>query len=160
MSNDNASFLLGHGFYFEEMPIGFKFHTKGRTITETDLVSYINLTWFTEELFVNVHNAAERSLQGRVIPAGLLFCFSEGLIHPSMEVTGQAFLGVAIDVKKPTYVGDSIHVECEVVEARVESKGRRGIITTENRIVNQHGETVIVSRPKRLVKLRNPIASA
>jgi acyl dehydratase len=160
MSTDHDSFLLGHGFYYEELPIGFRFHTKGRTLCEADLNAYVNLTWFTEELFVNLHSHAERSLKGRVVPAGLVFCFAEGLVHPSMENTGQAFLGMTLDVRHPSYIGDTIHTECQVIEARVESKGRRGLVRTENRVVNQNGEAVIIYRPMRLVLLRTPIEPA
>jgi acyl dehydratase len=160
MKTDHDSILLGHGFYYEELPLGFKFHTKGRTLCEADLNAYLNLTWFTEELFVNLHSHAERSLTGRVVPAGLVFCFAEGLVHLSTENTGQAFLGMTLEVKGPTYLGDTIHSECEVVEARVESKGRRGLVRTENRVVNQKGENTVIYRPLRLVRLRTPIEPA
>jgi hypothetical protein len=36
--NDAAS-VLGHGFFYEELPVGRRFRTMGRTITETDLVA-------------------------------------------------------------------------------------------------------------------------
>lgn len=146
--------LLGHGFYFEDLPIGFRFRTMGRTITETDLVTFINLSWFTEELFTNVHNTGYQTLKGRVVPASLLYCFAEGLISPSMQFTGQAFLGAEIDVKSPTRVGDTIHVEAEVIESRRASRGERGVVRTLNQIVNQRGETVVDYRPLRLVSGR------
>jgi acyl dehydratase len=143
--------LLGKGWYHDEMPMGFRFRTKWRTLTEADLNAFINLTWFTEDLFVNTQASHERSLGGRVVPAMLLYCFAEGLISPSMEFTGQAFLASAIDVKAPTVLGDTIHVECEVVESRPASRGNRGLVRTRNEIVNQRGETVLVYRPLRLV---------
>jgi acyl dehydratase len=156
MTNSPTSQLLGHGFYFEEMPLGFAFHTKGRTISEADLNAYVNLTWFTEELFVNVHGTSHRSIQGRVVPGGMIFCFAEGLIHPSMEVTGRAFLNTNIDVKRPTRVGDTISVQCTVIEARVTSKGDTGLVRTENRVSNQNGEIVLVYTPQRLVSRAPP----
>jgi acyl dehydratase len=146
--------VLGSGFYYEQMPVGFRFQTMGRTITETDLVAFINLTWFIEDLFVNVQDASHKTLKGRVVPAMMLYCFAEGLIHPSMQFTGQAFLGADIDVKAPTVVGDTIRVECEVIEARLASKGHRGLVRTLNHIVNQRGEVVIAYRPLRLVSRR------
>ena len=153
MGNIDASkgVMLGVGWHYDEMPAGFRFQTKRRTITEADLGAFINLTWFTEELFVNQSGGDARSLQGRVVPAMMLYCFAEGLISPSMEFTGQAFLGSEIDVKGPTVVGDTIHVECEVVESRPASKGNRGLVRTRNDIVNQHGKCVVSYRPLRLV---------
>jgi len=154
MSKSQGSTLLGHGFFFEEMEVGFSFHTKGRTITEADLNAYINLTWFTEELFVNTHDTDNRSITGRVVPAGMIYCFSEGLIHPSMEVTGQAFLNMHLDVKQSVRIGDTIKVRCTVTDARLTSAGDKGLVRTENRVCNQSGDTVLAYTPLRLVRLR------
>jgi len=153
MTNDGdpSGVLLGKGWYYDEMPVGFRFRTKRRTITEADLGAFINLTWFTEDLFVNTEAGQERALKGRVVPAMMLYCFAEGLVCPSMEFTGLAFLSSEIDVKAPTVVGDTIHIECEVIEVRKAAKGNRGLVRTQNSIVNQRGETVLVYRPLRLV---------
>jgi acyl dehydratase len=146
--------LLGRGFYLEDLAVGFRFRTMGRTITEADLVSFVNLIWFTEELFTNVHNTHGRALQGRVVPAALIYCFAEGLVAPSVQFTGLAFLGANMDVKGPTVVGDTIHVEAEVVESRRASTGIRGLVRTHNRIINQRDETVLEYFPLRLVAAR------
>ncbi|MDB5452529.1 MAG: hypothetical protein JWO33_1107 [Caulobacteraceae bacterium] len=152
MSDSADSMLLGHGFFFEEMPLDFSFHSKGRTLTEADMNAFVNLTWFTEELFVNTHDTEHRALTGRPVPAGMVFSFAEGLIHPSMEITGLAFLGMSYDVKRPTYIGDTIKVFCKVIEARLTSAGDRGLVRTENQVKNQKGETVLVYTPLRLVR--------
>lgn len=144
--------MLGHGYYYDQLPPGFRFRTMGRTITETDLVTFINLIWFTEEVFVNTHDTAERALSGRVVPGVLVYAFSEGLLTPSMQFTGLAFLNAEIDVRKPTIVGDTIHVRGEVIESRRASSGNRGLVRTRNEVVNQRGEVVLVYTPLRLVK--------
>lgn len=59
---------LGLGFHFEDLPLGTRFRTTGRTITETDLVAFVNLSWFTEELFTNTADRAHMAIQGRVVP--------------------------------------------------------------------------------------------
>ena len=40
-------------------------------------------------------------------------------------------------MKGPTVVGDTMHVEVEVVENRVASKGNRALVRTSNNVVNQ-----------------------
>jgi acyl dehydratase len=144
--------ILGAGFYFEQLAPGFRFQTMGRTLTETDLVNFVNLVWFTEAVFVNTHDTEGHALAGRVVPGMLVYTFAEGLVAPSMQFTGLAFLHTEIDVKQPTHVGDTMHVECEVVEARRASKGNRGLVRTENRVINQRGEMVLRYTPLRLVK--------
>jgi acyl dehydratase len=71
-----------------------------------------------------------------------------------MERTGLAFLNTDLDVKQSTLVGDTIYVHCEVVEARLTSKGDRGLVRTCNVVSKASGETVLVYRPQRLMKLR------
>jgi acyl dehydratase len=71
-----------------------------------------------------------------------------------MQDTGLAFLNANLDIKGPTVVGDTIHVESEVVEARLTSKGDRGLVRFANRVVNQRGETVLEYNPLRLLKRR------
>ena len=145
---------LGHGRYHDEMPVGFSFETMGRTLTETDLVTYINLTWFTEEVFVNTHDRAGHALPSRVMPGSLVYAFAEGLVAPSLQFTGLAFLGTEIDIRQPTTVGDTIHVRVEVIESRLASRGARGLVRTRNEVINQRGETVLVYTPLRLVATR------
>lgn len=147
-----AGVLLGHGFFFEELQLGFRFRTMGRTITETDLVMFINLIWFTEEVFVNTHDTDGRALSGRVVPGAMVYTFAEGLLAPSMQFTGLAFLNAEIDVRKPTVVGDTIRVRGEVIESRPAATGNRGLVRTRNEVVNHRDEVVLVYTPLRLVK--------
>jgi hypothetical protein len=44
--------VVGRGFSFEDLKLGFRFRTHRRTILEADLAAFANLTWLTEELFV------------------------------------------------------------------------------------------------------------
>lgn len=145
---------IGTGFFFEDLKIGFRFRTHGRTITEADLANFVNLTWLTEELFTNTADTSGRAIQGRFVPAALVYSFAEGLLTPAIQGTGLAFLNAEVDVKGPTFVGDTIHVECEVTEARATSKGGRGLARTVNRVVNQNGVTVLTYNPLRMVKMR------
>jgi acyl dehydratase len=153
--NEKAAPLIGHGWWFEEFALGRRFTTKKRTITEADLGAYINLTWFTEELFGSVEGTHERSIQGRVVPAGMVFAFAEGLVCPTLEFTGQALLSFSVNARGPTFVGDTIHVVAEVIEAREESKGARGLVRTRNSVRNTAGGTVIEYEALRLVAKRS-----
>jgi acyl dehydratase len=141
------------GFHWNELDAGRQYRTKGRTVTETDLVNFIGLSGLTEELFIN---AAERedgsAIKGRVVPGALVYTFAEGLLASTMEGTGLAFLHMDLDVKGPTFVGDTVHVEVEVIESRPTSKGGNGLVRTRNEVKNQHGDTVMVYTPLRMMR--------
>ena len=94
-------------------------------------------------------------IKGRVVPAMMVYALSEGLVVPLMQGTGLAFFNATIDVKGPTFVGDTIHVEGEVIEARATSKGGSGLVRTMNRVVSQKGETVLTYNPLRMMKRRS-----
>ena len=143
--------IVGRGFCFEDLRLGFRFRTHRRTIAESDLAGFVNLTWLTEELFV-VEDDSARAIKGRAVPAALVYSFAEGLLLPTMQDTGLAFLNATLDVKGPTRVGDTIHVEAEVIEHRLTSKGDRGLVRFANQVVNQRGEAVLEYNPLRLLK--------
>lgn len=148
--NDNVH-PIGRGYCYDDLKVGMRFRTHRRTIAEADLAHFVNLTWLTEELFA-VQDDASRAIKGRPVPGALVYSFAEGLLLPSMQDTGLAFLNATLDVKAPTVVGDTIHVEVEVIEARLTSKGDRGLVRFANKVVNQRGETVIEYNPLRMLK--------
>jgi hypothetical protein len=150
--------VVGRGFCYEDLKAGFRFRTHRRTIAEADLAAFVNLTWLTEELFTVEEKPGDdsaRAIKGRPVPAALVYSFAEGLLLPTMQDTGLAFLNATLDVKGPTFVGDTIHVECEVAEARLTSKGDRGLVRFANRVVNQGDAVVLEYNPLRMLKRKS-----
>ena len=143
--------IVGRGYCYEDLKVGFRFRTHRRTIGDSDLASFVNLTWLTEELFA-VEDDSNRVIKGRPVPGALVYSFAEGLLLPTMQDTGLAFLNATLDVKGPTSVGDTIHVESEVTEYRLTSKGDRGLVRFANKVLNQRGETVLEYNPLRMLK--------
>lgn len=145
---------LNTGFYVDELELGTRFRSRARTVTEADLVAFINLSWLNEELFTNTSDRSHMAISGRVVPAALVYAFAEGLITPSMQGTGLAFLDAELQVAAPTFVGDTMHVECEVIERRPTSKPCRGLVRTRNAVINQDGKTVLTYTPLRMMRMR------
>jgi len=143
--------IIGRGYCFEDLKLGFRFRTHRRSIAEADLAAFVNLTWLTEELFA-VADDSNRAIKGRPVPGAMVYSFAEGLLLPTMQDTGIAFLNATIDVKGPTVIGDTIHVEAEVTEHRLTSKGDRGLVRFANRVVNQKGAAVLEYNPLRMLK--------
>jgi acyl dehydratase len=148
---------VGIGFHFEDVPVGRKFRTIGRTVTEADIVNFVNCTGMVELLFTNLEFLKQDSdIKGRLAPAALVYSFAEGLlVQATMQHTGYAFLNMQLDVKSPVFAGDTIHVECEVTEARLsQSKPGRGLVRTSNCVVKQDGTVALVYTPLRMIKCR------
>jgi acyl dehydratase len=153
---------VGLGIPWEDLPVGRKFRTITRTIFECDVMSFVQCTGMVEMIFTSTEFLEKESaIKGRVAPGAMLFTFAEGLlVQAIMQGTGFAFLSMELDIKGPTFIGDTIHVECEVLECR-ESKGRPGLglVRTRNTIKKQDGTVVMVYTPLRLVKGRTYVAA-
>ena len=145
--------LVGRGFTFDDLKVGMQFRTHRRTILEADLAAFVNLAWLTEELF-----AVEEAGKKRLVPGALVYSFAEGLLLPTMQDTGLAFLNATLDVKAPTVVGDTIHVECEVIEVRPsKSRPEQGLIKLRTTTLNQDDEAVLVYVVNMVVQRRKDI---
>lgn len=148
---------LGGGMYYTDLKVGDRFKTTGRTIFEADLVNFYCCTGMHEGLFNNLDYIEKHSpTKRRLVPGALVYSFAEGLLIPvAIQGTGMAFLGMTLDIKAPTFVNDTIHVECEVTEVRPTSKDpSRGLVRTVNQVKNQKGETVLTYDPLRMVRGR------
>jgi acyl dehydratase len=147
---------LGTGFYWQDLYVGRKLKTIGRTLFESDLISFIGVTGMQEVLFNNLQYIENESPTGkRIVPGALVLSVAEGLVMQStLQKTGFAFLGMTLDIKAPTLVDDTLHVELEVTESRAASRGGRGLVRTLNRVINQNSDCVLEYTPLRLMKGR------
>lgn len=145
--------LVGQGLFWTDLPVGTRFRTYGRTITETDIVNFVSVAGMLESLFVDAeYRAAHSAIRGRPAPAALVLSLCEGLVlNATAQGTGLAFLGMELTVKAPVLEGDTIHVQAEVIEQRATAKLGRGLVRTRNEVRNQRDDLVMVYTPLRLM---------
>ena len=149
--------IVGLGMYFEDLPLGRKFRTIGRTVFEADITNFVNCTGMVEVLFTNLEFLKEESdIKQRLAPGALVYCFAEGLlVQSTMQHTGFAFLNMELNVNAPVFAGDTIHVECEVVAARLsKSRPGRGLVRTRNEVKKHDGTVALTYTPLRMIKCR------
>ncbi|MDP7067612.1 MAG: MaoC/PaaZ C-terminal domain-containing protein [Acidimicrobiales bacterium] len=142
------------GWTFHEVPVGKRWSTSRRTVTETDLMVYATQFGFVEGLFLDATGSERAGYSGRLVPGSLVMSIAEGLIISGGAIagTGIAYLGADVQVKGPTFVNDTLQVVAEVVEARMTSAGDRGIVTTRNEVFNQDEQIVMVYTPTRMIR--------
>lgn len=153
----SAVSLLAPGMTWEDMTPGSAFRTASRTVTESDLMTFIQWAGFNEPLFTDATHAAAGGYTGRLLPGAMVYCLAEGLILQTnaLHGTGLAFLSMELRVKSPTYVGDTLHVIVETVSARPTSKPGRGIVASRVTVRNQHGDDVLEFTPVRMIRGRD-----
>ena len=143
------------GLHFEDFTEGKIYPTSRRTVTETELVTFSTLCGFYEPLFFDQPYVESTSqFKKRITPGALTFSLAEGLTILSgiLYKTGMAFLGVEMEVLKPTFIGDTLTVEIEVIEKRETKKADRGIVTFRHRVINQDNTLIMEYRIKRMIK--------
>ena len=147
--------MIGEGLNFEAHAVGAVYRTLGRTVSETDIVNFVNLGGFNEPLFMDMEFVARESVfKRRAAPGALTFSLSEGLIMQTglIHGTGMAWLGGEIKVVAPVLEGDTIRVEVEVTDKRETRKGDRGIVTYRHRVLNQRDEVVMEAKIQRMIR--------
>lgn len=128
--------------YFNDFSVGQKFVSKGRTVTEADVVNFSDLSWDHNSLHTN-QDYAKDSPYGRRIAHGILgIAMHAGLTSHLTADSILALMDLNWSFKKPIFIGDTIHVEQAVTEMRQLSDGTRGVLTFAKDIINQDGEIV------------------
>jgi len=143
------------GLDFEGHKVGAVYRTLARTVSETDIVSFVNLCGFVEPLFIDMEYVKRASVfKRRAAPGALTFSLSEGLIMQTglIHGTGMAYLGGELRIVAPVLEGDTIRVEIEVVDKRETKKADRGIVTYQHRVLNQRDEVVLEARVQRMIR--------
>jgi len=143
------------GINFEGHKIGEVYRTLARTVSETDIVNFVNQCGFTEPLFLDMEYVKRESVfKRRAAPGALTFALSEGLVMQTglIHGTGMAFLGGELKVVAPVLEGDTIRVEVEVADKRETKEPNRGIVTYRHRVLNQRDEVVLEATIQRMIR--------
>ena len=147
------------GRYFEEFNIGDTILTAGRTVTETDIVSYAGLSGDFNSIHIDAAYAETHLFKQRVAHGLLGLSIASGLTVQTgfMENTVIAFRGMTEwKFSTPIFIGDTIHVEITVMKLKPMPRLGGGILTIKLEVKNQKGETVqsglwdaiMMSKPK------------
>jgi 3-hydroxybutyryl-CoA dehydratase len=130
---------------FDRLEVGGRFRSPGRTITETDLVSFATLTGDFHPLHTDVEWAAESEFSGRIAHGMLLLSYCVGLVplDPEHVLALRGFERIAF--KRPVRIGDTIHVEGEL-ESKKELDEATGLVVFNWKIVNQRSEVVTLAK--------------
>jgi len=132
--------------WFEEFQVGQCVISPGRTITESDIVSFAGISGD----YTQIHTDAEFSTKtpfGKRVAHGLLVLsvasglatrtgLLEGTVIAFREITNWKF-------SLPVYIGDTIHVELNIIETRPVPRLKGGSVQIEIVVKNQRDEVTM-----------------
>jgi len=140
---------------FDELDVGDTIRSRGRTVTETDIVAYAALSGDWTPLHTDAVAAAAGPFGQRIAHGGLTFSISTGL---EFSLLGEganviAFYGMdRVRFLKPVLIGDTIHLRGEIVALEPKDENR-GVVTVHQELVNQDG-AVVAALDKRTLYRR------
>ena len=148
---DHAAPRLGRGFVWQDLQVGQRFRTFRRTVTESDLVQFINVTGMLEAIFIE-EGYEGGAMRGRPVPGALTYTLIEGFILQTMiQGTGLAMLELHQKILAPVLVGDTIEAMVEVTDIRPTSKSGRAVVTSRIDVFNHKGKQVMTYTATRLL---------
>ena len=108
------------GLYYEEYEIGQKMVTRGRTITEADIVQFAGLTGDYNPMHTDAEFMKESVFGQRIAHGMLTLSYAVGQANQLgfMEGTILAFRGLEMKFSLPVFIGDTLHVELTVSEKK------------------------------------------
>jgi 3-hydroxybutyryl-CoA dehydratase len=146
------------GMYFEEFVVGQKIVTAGRTVTEADVVAFAGLSGDFNQMHVDAEYAKTTPFGQRVAHGLCVLSIATGLAVQTGILEGTVIAFREISEWKfslPVFIGDTVHVELEVTEAKALPRLGGGLVGIALNVKNPKGESahrgkwlvLIASRP-------------
>lgn len=132
------------GLYFEEFEQGSKMVSRGRTITEADLVNFAGLTGDYNPMHTDAEYAKDSFMGQRVAHGMLIMSYAVGQAYQLgiLERTVLAFRALDVKFSTPVFIGDTIRIEIEVTETKAAARLGGGVVDLKFRILNQDNKAV------------------
>lgn len=125
--------------------VGFRYKTRGRTISEADIILHAGQTGDQFPIHLDAEAAKATPYGQRVAHGTLTLSVALGLKYTTDGSGLRLSYGYdRVRYRKPVFIGDTIHAEVEVTSSAIDkarTNMRRVIETTT--VLNQRGETVL-----------------
>jgi len=134
------------GQYFEEFEVGQKVVTVGRSVAESDIFAFAGLSGDYNQIHTDAEFSQTTPFGQRVAHGLLGLSIASGLIMRSGVLEGTVIAFREINNWKfvaPVFIGDTIHVETEVIEIKALPRIGGGSVVIVLDVKKQTGETVM-----------------
>jgi acyl dehydratase len=131
--------------YFEDFEPGQVFVSQGRTITESDVVSFAAWSWDTNPVHTDAVLAEHGRFGERIAHGVLGLSVALGLASRLgvFESCSIALLGIdGWTFRRPLLLGDTVRCRVEILDVRLTSKGDAGILRRRFTLLDQREEVL------------------
>ncbi len=130
---------IRRGLYFEDFEVGLELETRGRTITETDIVNFAGISGDFNPMHTDAVYGAGTQFGKRVAHGLLGLSVASGLAYQMgfLDGTVIAFTGLEWKFRAPIFIGDTIRVQVQITKLREMKAAGGGFVTFDLKVVNQ-----------------------
>jgi acyl dehydratase len=132
------------GMYYEEFEVGQTLVTRGRTVTEADIVQFGALTGDFNPMHMDAEYC-KTSFMGQRVAHGMLgISYAIGQLYQLGVLDGTilAFRELEAKFSVPIFIGDTIKINATVKEKKDAARLGGGMVVFDLKIVNQEGKTL------------------
>lgn len=142
-----------HLLSFSDLAVGDEWKSHGRTVTASDVLAFAGVSGDFNPIHVDHHYASKTPFRQPIAHGLLGLAIGSGLGSHAPRVDTLAFLAI-LEWKflEPIYFGDTIHMVTRVVALEPRAGGRRGVVTWQRQLINQHGKVVQEGLTQTLVR--------
>lgn len=143
--------------YFEDFKVGDRIESRGKTLTEADIVAF-GFQYDPQPFHIDAE-AARASPYGGLIASGFqTLAIGFRMLWDTGILAGSSLGSPGFDELRwhlPVRPGDTLRARLEILETRPSStKPDRGIVRALHEVMNQRGEVVLSLRPTMFLKRR------
>ena len=130
--------------YFDEFVLTESRVTKGRTVTEADIVIHAGQSGDFFPHHMDEEWCKTQPFKKRIAHGTLIFTIAIGLTADFVNEVSMTYGYERLRFIKPVFIGDTIKVTVTIKDKRVHKKPAYGLVTELVEAFNQHDELVMV----------------
>ena len=134
------------GMYFEEFEVGQRAITAGRTVTESDIVTFAGLSGDYNQIHTDIEFSKGTPFGQRVAHGVLVLSIATGLIAQAGFIEGTVLAFREINnwkFAKPVFIGDTVQVVADIIETKALPRLGGGAVVIKLSVKNQDDDVVM-----------------
>ncbi len=141
--------------YFEEFQLNDLRTTKGRTITETDIVIHAGQSGDFFPHHMDEEWCKTQPFKQRIAHGTLIFTVAIGLTADFVNEVSMTYGYERLRFTKPVFINDTIRVVITIKDKKDHKKPAYGLVTELVECFNQHNELVMICEHILMVQKSN-----
>lgn len=128
------------GLHFEDFDEGMELETRGRTVSEADIVNFAGLSGDFNPMHTDAVYGAGTQFKQRVAHGLLGLSMASGLAYQMGFLDGTVLAWTALEWKfrEPVFIGDTLRVLVKVTKLRAMRAAGGGFVSFDVKVVNQN----------------------